>query len=631
MTNFQRARGFISQAAPELLALAAALIFLVRLAMFAHTQWSVLDEGLYLYKGLLYTRGVYRPFQDYGPLTNQMPLAFMIPGAIQVLFGPGLRTGRTFAILLALAMLLAVYLTSRRLGGRWIAAGIVWAVALNPAMGKIYSMAISEGLIACLLMWVMFLSLGEKRPAWQLALAGALAGVMILIRINMLPVLPLLALYVFWQDGWKAALVSSLAGLAVLVLGHAIFWPNILRLWAYWLPERITPFLAAWRAPADAPPLWDPHPTLRGRVGSFLVAFRYHFLALAGTLTAWILWPPRKAWRADWEFRAAVFLSILLLSLSGLHIWASLGNDYCTDCYPIYVSFYAGLGLLLVSVCAKYWVRGRSRVRTFAAAAVVLALLAAFTYVHTAAISGLLSRSFYNELLATPIPRVRDMRIQPGTAELWQLFANKFHFQYEEILSASHSLAAILLGACAVGLLLALFWLLAKAIQATNPRFPALGGVVLFLLAGSILSPSALLGGSYQRYDCQTDVIRSFETAGSQLQKVIPAGSKIFWMGYAPVALLYLENVEIHPSQLNGDYSFHLGGDPAELSRYGWWDESLGRQWLNEADYILIYQKYFRGWLAEAMEAGNYEELSPTASVAPCLPDAQIRIFRSGP
>jgi hypothetical protein len=539
MSNSQNVRGSISEAAPELLALTAGLIFLVRLAVFAHRQWSVLDEGLYLYKGLLYAQGGYRPFQDYGPLTNQMPLAFLIPGAVQVIFGPGLRTGRSFAVLLALAMLLAVYLTSRRLGGRWIATGIIWAVVLNPAMGKIFSMAISEGLIACLLVWVMYLSLGEQRPIWQLSLAGALAGVMILIRINMLPVLPILALYILWQHGWKAALVSGLVGLMVLIVGHAAYWPNILRLWAYWLPERITPYLAAWRAPADAPPFWDPLPTLRGRIGSFLVAFRYHFLALAGTLTAWILWPPRKAWRAEWEFRAAVFLSALLLSLSGLHIWASLGNDYCTDCYPIYVSFYAGLGLLLVALCAKYWVRGGSRIRSFVAAAVALVLLVSFIYVHSAAISGLLPGRFYRDLLAMPIPRVQDMHIQPGTAELWQLFANKLHFRYEEILSASHSFGAILLAGCGAGLLFAVFRLLTGAIRATNLGSGALGAPMLFLLVGTILSPSVLLGGSYQRYDCKADVIRSFETAGSQLREVIPAGSRIFWMGYAPVALLY--------------------------------------------------------------------------------------------
>lgn len=629
MSSFQRLRGSVSGAAPEILALIGALVFLVRLAIFAHTQWSVLDEGLYLYKGLLYTRGVYRPFQDYGPLTNQMPFAFLIPGAIQVLFGPGLRTGRTFAVLLALAMLLAVYLTSRRLGGRWIATAIVWAVALNPATTRIYSMAISEGLIACLLMWVMYLSLGEKRPTWQLVLAGALAGVITMIRINMLPVLPLLALYVLWERGWKPALVSAFAGLAVLIIGHAFFWPNILRLWAYWLPDRMAPFLAAWRPPEGAPPFWDPHPTLKEIVRSFLVALQYHFIALAGTLTAWILWPPRKAWRSDWEFRAAVFLSALLLGLSGLHIWASFGNNYCTDCYPIYVSFYSGLGLLLVSLCAKYWARGTSRVRGFAAAATALTLLVALIYAQDAAL--LLSAGFYRILLAIPIPRLRDMHIQPGKAELWALFANKFHFSYEEILQASYYLVAILVVIGAAALLFGVFWLMAKATRATTLRSAPLGVMVVFLLAGSILSPSALLGGSYRRYDCSSDVIRSFETVGNQLQRAIPAGSRIFWMGYAPVALLYLENVEIYPSQLNGDYSFRLGGDPVELTRYGWWDESLGRQWLRDADYILVYQKYFRGWLAEALKEGNYEELSPTDSVAPCLPNAQLRIFRERP
>ena len=57
-----------------------------------HTLASdVLDEGLYFEKGYLFAQGKYEPFEDYGPLTNHMPLSFMIPGWAQNIFGAGLR------------------------------------------------------------------------------------------------------------------------------------------------------------------------------------------------------------------------------------------------------------------------------------------------------------------------------------------------------------------------------------------------------------------------------------------------------------------------------------------------------------------------------------------------------------
>ena len=42
-----------------------AFVYLVQAWNFAHNQASVLDEGLYLFKGLLFARGQYFPFQDY--------------------------------------------------------------------------------------------------------------------------------------------------------------------------------------------------------------------------------------------------------------------------------------------------------------------------------------------------------------------------------------------------------------------------------------------------------------------------------------------------------------------------------------------------------------------------------------
>jgi hypothetical protein len=103
---------------PALLAALGALLYFLQLIHFSQTQESVLDEGAYLYKGLLFVSGQYSLYQPYGPWSNHMPLAFLIPGVVQVLFGPGILAGRAFAILLAMFTLLGIWILARRFGGR---------------------------------------------------------------------------------------------------------------------------------------------------------------------------------------------------------------------------------------------------------------------------------------------------------------------------------------------------------------------------------------------------------------------------------------------------------------------------------------------------------------------------------
>jgi hypothetical protein len=73
-----------------------------------------------------------------------------------------------------------------------------------------YSVAVPQVLIACMLVWILVLVLGDGRPLWQIVLGSLLAGLMLMTRINMLPVLPLLLLYIFWQHGVKAGILSTI-------------------------------------------------------------------------------------------------------------------------------------------------------------------------------------------------------------------------------------------------------------------------------------------------------------------------------------------------------------------------------------------------------------------------------------
>ncbi len=135
----------------EGLSLIGFLFYLVESYEYAHTQSSLLDEGAYLFKGYLFVTGQYVPYQDYGPWTNHMPLAFLIPGVVQGVFSPGLLTGRMLAVLWGAMTLIGLWILVRRLGGKGWATLSVWSVALNPTLVKLYSLANSQSLVACML------------------------------------------------------------------------------------------------------------------------------------------------------------------------------------------------------------------------------------------------------------------------------------------------------------------------------------------------------------------------------------------------------------------------------------------------------------------------------------------------
>ncbi len=593
-----------------LLAVAAVLLYLTQSIVYAHTLDSVLDEGAYLYKGYAFVTGQYEIYQDGGFWSNHMPLSFYIPGVVQQIFGAGIRTGRYFSIAVGLLMLLGLWLVTRRIGGPWWAAIVLLGIALNPAVVKMYSAAITQVLIACMLAWVLVLTMGGERPMWQLVLGAILAGVMWMTRINLAPVLPLLLVYIFWQYGRKAGVYASLAGgLAVLGL-HALFWPGILRMYAYWFPEQLTPFLDAWRRP-EATPYWDPEVGFATRVNSLFRTVRFHFLALLGVASTWIFWPRRSAWPSMTRFRTAVFISVLFLALWGLHFYATMSTNYCAFCLEGYSAFFASLGWILLVLSFASWPATASVWRQLIAVIFVLGTAAGIGY----STSELYGRS----LLEVPLPF--------GLASIGVVLQNKFGILPRTgitLLPALAGLAAGLVILLAAGLLVFLY-----RKQPGQARSLGVWAILLMFGAGVLLSPTNLLGGGYQTFDCSGNTIASYEAAGAHLANTIPPGSQIYWKGgLSVVPLLYVPGIRIYPSQVNGDYSLQLDGDPEALVEYGYWNPELADRWLNEADFALIEGRYYRDWFRDTVDQSRFEELEPTPLQAPCRENSQIRIFK---
>lgn len=614
---------------PSVVAIIGAGVFLLLSVKYSHTQASLLDEGAYLLKGYYFATGKYWPYQDYGPWTNHMPLVFLIPGYAEKVFGAGLRTGRYLSVALGLLTVAGLWVITKRLGGKWWAALAVWAMALNPAVIKLYSLANSQSLVACMLVWALALTLGENRPVWKLLAGCGLAGVLLMTRVNMAPVLFVLTAYVFWEYGWRRGSLAAFAGVAPVLIGHAIFWPGILRIWAHWIPERLVPFLKPWAHPPGSTPSWSPAVTLQMRVMSFINGIRFHFVALVGAISAWLLWPWREGWKSKSQSRIAICLTALLILMVFSHMWASLGNTYCIFCYPVYLSFFSMVGLILVVVTIGVWRRKPTPWHDRMIGFLILVLSLALGY----GASGEIGSSLL-PVLDIPVPRMRSLRILPGTVRLAGPLQSKLGLTPERFTQLAQvvlpAIAGLLVG---VIVLLLAYWVVRYLSRKNALSQMSFGtsALLLFLTLGYILAPTAVLGGGYSTYDCGGDVLRSYERAGASLAKEIPKGSLIYWRGGdSAVPLLYLQDVKIFPAQINGDYSYRLGGEPDALEKYGFWSEPLAQVWAKQADFILIEESLYSdsGWLSELVESGNYDELKPTPKVLPCENESSIHIYQ---
>ncbi len=613
----------------ELLAILGGFWGTLQLWRFAHLQESVLDEGAYVYKGFLFATGQYQPYQPYGPWTNHMPLAFLIPGQIQAWFGPGIYTARFFAIFLAVLMMAGLWILSRRLGNRWWAAAAIWIMALNPAILKAYSTAVSQGLVACMLVWTLVLVLGERRPLWQIVLGSILAGLVVMTRENMLPVLPLVVLYVLWENGWKAGLASGLAGGLSMLLWYALYWPDIMQVWIR-LPRWASPFLDVWRLPRRYDGSWDPQVTNAGRILSASHAIRFQFTAIIGVLGSILFWP--KKWKNRADFRSAVFLLALFFTHLAIHMWSALGKEYCVFCFAGYLAFFAFLGWLLLIATYQNWRQQLPTWLQIVVAGCILLICA-----------GLGFGSF--EELGYPIydisvPQWLLGSDTPGNAALGAILVNKFGLSPQDlrrILPTAFGIGA--------GILVLLFaWLcqaiLKRALVAKDPspepkRPPSFGylALVIFLVLGTLFSPTIVLGGGHTGYDCSGDVLASYDAAGRHLAETVPPGSLVYWKGpLSALPLLYLPDARIFPPQINDGYSYiEVGEDSDLIYRSGRWNDALAQQWIDEADFVLIEARYFKGWLRDTIKNGKYEQLPPTPPVVYCRENAQILIFRRLP
>jgi len=592
-----------------ILALLGAAIYLVQAFIYAHTAISRLDEGAYLYKGILFATGQYHPFELYGAWMDKAPLAYLIPGYIELIFGPGLRTGRYLAIFFGALTLLGVWVASQRIShNKWLAVAAVWVLVLSPVVIFTYSEGISQATIACLLAWTLALALGEKRSIWELTLSGFLAGVTIMTRQNMIPVLPVLVAYIFWQHGWKPAIYSLLAGGGLLIFFHILYWPYIMQLWLIWLPDSLTTsFFADLRiagaSPALTPLSWD------SRVLAFFYGFRSDFLVLTGSLIALLLWPKTRAWKTQTDFRTAIFLETLFLILTLMHLWASLILNYCVFCFDSYIAFFNVSGILLLVVVINNLDKNVHPLRQVLLALCIVAITAGIGYSNFERIG--------NWLLGIAFPFLHKGKIV--FLSMWTIFSNKLLLKQ----NAALKIVSITAGALAGMALLVVVFLIFKLLRRKDLNYAYVLALTILIL-GFVLSPFL----AAFKPVCSTDVIAANEQVGAYLARTIPAGSLVYWNGGSSVApLLYVPHIKIYPVQMEGRTTFRIGGDPQQLLKYGYFNAQLDQQWLNEADIVIVDAGDYMN-MKNKLSPDIYNELPSAPIPTSCHAGSQLRIFQ---
>ena len=602
---------------PTLVSLTGVAVYVLQALHIARTKTSFLDEGMYLYKGWLFLTGQQTSYAAFGVQTNHSILSYLIPGLSQTLFGRGLDTGRTFMIFLSLFTLLGLWVFARRWGNAWWAAGMIWVIALNPAEIKLYTLAISEGPVAAMLVWIIVLTVGEKRSLWEILLGSALTSVLVLTRETMAFVPPILFLYIFWQHGWKIGLYSMLCSAAFFIGGNLFYFPDNLTLWAgRVIPQSISPFLDKWRLPDSAMGQGlgqVEESNLYRMVLYFFLTFRQHFVLMVSAVVVWLLWPAGLKSPLNERVRASIFLSVLFLVLFIAHMQASFFGEYCISCILLYIGYCNFIGLMLLVVAAPVLTKEFSRGRLFAIFTVIAVLVLGIGFSSHEDVSA--------DFAKVMIDRLDQVRV-------WNLMLYFTKLPHLLLFRLSFVLAVSLLVLVVGGIALRVVYVRLKRNQADGGK-TGLIAVNAFLIVGLILSPTKILGNGNDFFYCDgSDVLASYERAGRDLSDVIEPGSKIYWEGRIPAIFLYLPDVKVYGPQLNQVHYYVNGGDAAMLERFNYWNDKLAEQWLADADYILVQQTEMVYLNQEMLESGRFVHVLDAPKAEKCRWQSVIQVYQ---
>jgi hypothetical protein len=345
----------------------------------------------------------------------------------------------------------------------------------------------------------------------------------------------------------------------------------------------------------------------------FWMTLRLHFVSLGSALTVWLLWPSRAPRLLTPRMRAAILLSVLLVILLAAHMAVSFLKTYCVSCILLYVVFFDFLGLVLLAVAFPFLERETSALRRRFILLLIVLLIFGVGFSAYEDVNA----DFANSIL----DQIKDGRAWGTLTHFIPGVSNLLLFRRLFTLLASFLFA--------IGFFLLLAWLRKRLpLEKRGPRTASLA-LTLLLILGFLLTSTLVLGKGNDFFACgDTDVIATYERAGEHLRSLIPPGSTIYWDGRIDAIFLYLPGVTVYPPQLHHVHSYLIGGDADALLRFGLWNDELARQWINEADYVLIEKGWQQDWEVQVLEAGGYIKLESTRKVEACRWQSIIDIYR---
>ncbi|HEX6035763.1 MAG TPA: hypothetical protein VFY83_15080, partial [Anaerolineales bacterium] len=441
-------------------------------------------------------------------------------------------------------------------------------------------------------------------------ISAALTAPLVLTRENMAFVPLLLFFYIFWQHGWKAGLLAMLCSGTLFLAGNLFYFPDNLKFWGTRVPNLTFEFLRDEMpaSPGGTPLTVGEESNLYTRILYFWLTFRLHFVSLVSALVVWLLSPFHNIRPLSERMRAVIFLSVLLVVLYVAHVQVAFFGEFCISCILLYVGYFDFLGLMMLVIAAPVLLKQLTPLRhTIIFVVVALMILGIGFSSH--------------EDLSSDFAKAMIERLD-GTY-LWGALIHYIDLPHLLLFRVTFVLLVSVL-VIAVGALA--LWLLRR--RFTGGRLGVLA-LNLFLIVGLLLSPTKALGAGSDYFDCGgQDVFASYKRAGDALSQVIEPGSKIYWEGRLLAIFLYLPDVKIYPPQMNHLHSYFVGGDSDTLFRYSQWNDELARQWLAEADYILVQNTEKVYLTDEMLESGAFVKVTSAPRAEKCRWESVIQVYR---
>ena len=75
-------------------------------------------------------------------------------------------------------------------------------------------------------------------------------------------------------------------------------------------------------------------------------------------------------------------------------------------------------------------------------------------------------------------------------------------------------------------------------------------------------------------------------------------------------------------------WNYWLNGDPNLLPRLGSWNPSLALQWRQDADVIILQQRFLNAEWQTYLQVENYSEVLRTNEFMNCTPDSILAVYR---